>query len=158
MPVEVIEALRDEDRARAESVLGVTLADGLFLGASPWIEARIAYLEEHPGHPWRMFSIVAERTMVGHIGYHGPPDDNEMLEIGYTIAAPYRRRGYATEAAEALVANAFAHDQVSIVRACVAPTNEPSLGLVAKLGFVQVGEQMDEIDGLELVFERRRST
>ena len=37
--------------------------------------------------------------------------------------------------------------------ASVSPTNEPSLSLVRKLGFVQTGTQWDEIDGQELVFE-----
>jgi len=41
------------------------------------------------------------------------------------------------------------------VRASVAPGNAPSLGLIAPLGFVHIGEQIDERDGLELVFERQ---
>ena len=42
-------------------------------------------------------------------------------------------------------------------RVCVAsvsPRNAASLALVRSLGFRQVGEQIDEVDGLELVFER----
>ena len=38
-------------------------------------------------------------------------------------------------------------------RASVGPWNQPSLNLVRKLGFVQTGTQMDEVDGEELVFE-----
>jgi L-amino acid N-acyltransferase YncA len=44
------------------------------------------------------------------------------------------------------------------VRTCVAsvsPHNAPSLSLVRSFGFRHVGDQIDEIDGLELVFERR---
>ncbi len=40
------------------------------------------------------------------------------------------------------------------VRASVGPGNEPSLALVRSLGFVAVGEQIDEVDGLEIVHER----
>ena len=32
--------------------------------------------------------------------------------------------------------------------------NGASLGLIHKEGFVEVGSQMDEIDGLELIFEK----
>jgi len=37
--------------------------------------------------------------------------------------------------------------------ASVSPGNDPSLGLIRSLGFEQTGEQWDDIDGLELVFE-----
>jgi L-amino acid N-acyltransferase YncA len=39
------------------------------------------------------------------------------------------------------------------LRASVAPTNVASLRLVSRLGLAQVGTQMDEIDGKELVFQ-----
>jgi ribosomal-protein-alanine N-acetyltransferase len=35
----------------------------------------------------------------------------------------------------------------------VAPDNERSLNLIGKLGFRQTGDQWDDEDGLELVFE-----
>jgi L-amino acid N-acyltransferase YncA len=38
--------------------------------------------------------------------------------------------------------------------AVMSPDNEPSLRLAQTFGFKQVGEQIDEIDGLELVFEK----
>jgi L-amino acid N-acyltransferase YncA len=42
--------------------------------------------------------------------------------------------------------------------ASVSPDNAPSLAIVHKLGFVQTGDQWDEEDGLELVFELSRRT
>ena len=38
--------------------------------------------------------------------------------------------------------------------ASVSPHNTPSLALIRVFGFRRVGEQIDEIDGLEWVFER----
>ena len=38
------------------------------------------------------------------------------------------------------------------VSATVSPINPPSLAVVRRLGFKQVGMQKDEVDGLELVF------
>jgi RimJ/RimL family protein N-acetyltransferase len=35
----------------------------------------------------------------------------------------------------------------------IAPSNEPSLAIARRLGFEQTGEQWDDEDGLELVFE-----
>ena len=37
----------------------------------------------------------------------------------------------------------------------ISPSNEASLGMAAKLGFEQVGSQIDEVDGEEWVFELR---
>jgi len=45
-----------------------------------------------------------------------------------------------------LVSNTYSRPSIS-------PDNEPSLRLAQQFGFRQVGEQMDEIDGLEYVFE-----
>jgi hypothetical protein len=40
------------------------------------------------------------------------------------------------------------------VRATISPTNQASLATIAGFGFVENGEQWDEEDGLELIFER----
>lgn len=47
---------------------------------------------------------------------------------------------------------------VRTVRATIGPDNLPSLALVRELGFVHVGEQWDDEDGRELVFERAPAT
>lgn len=115
---------------------------------------------------WREWLVRAlllhgEDRMVGHAGFHGPPGVNGRktsgaLELGYTIFPDSRGRGLATEAARALMDWAEeAHGIVHFI-ASIAPTNEPSLAIVRKLGFVQTGEQWDEEDGVELVFELAR--
>jgi ribosomal-protein-alanine N-acetyltransferase len=95
--------------------------------------------------------------MIGHAGFHGPPGVNgvrkpDAVEVGYTIFAPYRGKGYATEAATALIE--WARDERGVCRfiASVAPGNAPSLAVVRKLGFTQSGTVWDEEDGEELVF------
>ncbi|HWI70764.1 MAG TPA: GNAT family protein, partial [Baekduia sp.] len=109
-----------------------------------------------PDHtPWLIRAVVTlDGTVVGHAGFHGPPDARKMVEIGYEIEPEYRRRGYARAAVGELLAYAREHGAV-VARASVGPENAASLALIASLGFEQVGEQVDEIDGLELVFERR---
>ena len=42
---------------------------------------------------------------------------------------------------------------VKVLRYTVSPDNEASMHIIKKLGFEQVGEQIDEEDGLELIFE-----
>lgn len=47
---------------------------------------------------------------------------------------------------------------VRVFRASIAPDNVASRAMLQQLGFVHVGEQLDEDDGLELVFERQNTT
>jgi ribosomal-protein-alanine N-acetyltransferase len=93
------------------------------------------------------------RRVVGSVGFHGPPDDQGRLEVGYSVDPPYRRKGFAREAVTAMFD--WAHEQHGVTRfvASISPTNEPSLALARQFGFVKVGEQMDDVDGLEFIFE-----
>ena len=95
--------------------------------------------------------VTHDGEFVGHCGFHGPPDVIGRAEIGYTVFTPFRGRGYAQEAAAALTGWAFDQGE-DRVYASVSPTNAPSLAVIRRLGFAQVGTQEDEVDGLELVF------
>jgi L-amino acid N-acyltransferase YncA len=53
-----------------------------------------------------------------------------------------------------LLRRAAVEPGVRTVRATIAPDNAASLATTAGFGFAEVGEQWDEQDGLELVFER----
>ncbi len=53
-----------------------------------------------------------------------------------------------------LLAYARAHG-AKIARASISPDNAASLALADSYGFTQIAEQVDEVDGLELVFELR---
>jgi RimJ/RimL family protein N-acetyltransferase len=44
--------------------------------------------------------------------------------------------------------------RVKVVRATVSPDNIPSRSLIAQYDFVEVGEQIDEEDGLEVILEK----
>lgn len=90
--------------------------------------------------------------VVGHCGFHGPPAAVGRAEVGYTVFAAHRRRGYASEAVGALVEWAQRQAERTVF-ASVAPDNTASLAVVRKLGFVQTGTQIDAEDGEELVFE-----
>ncbi len=94
-----------------------------------------------------------EQLCVGRAGFHGPPDEVGRVEIGYAVDPPYRRRGYARAAVEALLDRAATEPGVRTVRASVSPGNLPSLTLVRQYGFVAVGEQLDDEDGLETIYE-----
>jgi RimJ/RimL family protein N-acetyltransferase len=77
-----------------------------------------------------------------------------MVEVGYTVDEQYRRRGYARAALAKLIEQAAAEPGVRVVRASISPTNAASLATIAGFGFLEAGEQWDEEDGLEVLFER----
>lgn len=90
---------------------------------------------------------------VGRAGYHGPPDPVGMVEIGYAVDPAFRRRGYARAALEALLRRAADEPQVRTVRVTISPDNLASYELASQYGFVEVGQQWDNEDGLEIVYE-----
>lgn len=128
--------------------------------------------EDAGSSPWRARAVLDGAAFVGHAGFHGPPVsietalddptyeglveecDGGAVEIGYTILAANRGRGYATEAAAGLVAWAGAGGEVGAVIACVRPDNAASLKVIDRLGgFREIGRCRDGDDD-ELVFRR----
>lgn len=106
--------------------------------------------------PWVHGFRVVHRdtsTVVGSCMFKGPPT-NGVVEIAYGIAADQQGKGYATEAAMALVRYAFASGEVSLVRAHTLPDSAASKRVLAKSGFQHVGEVMDPDDGLVWRFEK----
>jgi ribosomal-protein-alanine N-acetyltransferase len=90
---------------------------------------------------------------IGLAAFHGRPDARGMVEVGYGIDPRHRRKGYARAALETLLAVAREHPEVHVVRATISPDNLASLSLIKQYDFVEVGEQWDDEDGLEIIFE-----
>jgi len=102
----------------------------------------------------RLMRTISQGDLIGHCGFHGPPEVIGRAEIGYTVFTAFRGQGFAKEAAGALARWAFEQGENDVF-ASIAPGNAPSLAVVRSLGFRQVGTQEDEVDGLELVFALR---
>jgi ribosomal-protein-alanine N-acetyltransferase len=118
----------------------LTFADGW---CSPGVSELMQRLEgsEHVGFgPW----LVVEpepSLVVGTAGFLGAPDAEGVVQLGYGIAPFVRGRGYAPEAARALVAWAFAQQGVLRVIARCNPGNEPSIRVLEKVGMSRTGER-----------------
>jgi RimJ/RimL family protein N-acetyltransferase len=153
----VFQALADGDLAAANATSPVPLSDYL---AGPecagvW-RMRSRQAEQDPTSAGWVTGIIWDelrRLAVGAAGYHGPPDASGMVEIGYRVDPAYRRRGYARAALEALLARAAREPEVRTVRVSIRPDNLPSNRLASRYGFRQIGQQWDDEDGLEIVYE-----
>lgn len=101
--------------------------------------------------PWTHMFAMVERSsgsVIGGCGYKGPPGPDRIVEVAYGVDPNYQGRGYATEAARALVAHALGTGLVSLVRAHTPPGPGASTRVLAKCGFELVGEVVDPEDGL----------
>jgi RimJ/RimL family protein N-acetyltransferase len=94
---------------------------------------------EYGGGPGT-FLVLEDGVVVGDCGWFGPPDEDGEVEIGYGLAPSARGRGLGTETVRLLVEWVTAQGARS-VRAEVLPGNEPSLRLLARLGFEDTGER-----------------
>jgi RimJ/RimL family protein N-acetyltransferase len=109
--------------------------------------------------PWTHgFSMVHRETgiAIGTCGFKGPPGADGVVEIAYGVHPEHQGRGYATEAAEALVSYAFRDSRVRVVRAHTLPTPNASTRVLTKCGFRYLGEVNDPEDGLVWRWERDR--
>jgi RimJ/RimL family protein N-acetyltransferase len=153
---ETLAALLDEDRDAASKAQGAEISDEFVEELDRFfVEIQLERMKSNPeGRGWcaRTIIVEADGTLIGHCGFHGPPEDVGRAEIGYTVLERYRGNGYATEAASALITYGAQHGATTVF-ATVAPGNAPSLRVVEKLGFIQTGVEIDDIDGEELVFE-----
>jgi RimJ/RimL family protein N-acetyltransferase len=149
-------ALLADDLAGASRETGVELGELFVNDDSKWLwNYRIKQMEDDPeAARWIVRAAVSDGQVIGHGGYHGPPDANGMVEVGYTVDPRYRRQGYAKAILTALIERAESEPAVRVVRASISPTNAASLATIAGFGFLEAGEQWDEEDGLELLFER----
>ena len=153
---EWIEAQLSERRDAAAEISGLNIPDS-------WPDERERYWlrirdkamrDGAEPQEWLMRAIGNRLTneMLGRVGFHGSPVD-EVAEIGYTVFEPHRRNGYAEESVRGLMEWAQEIKAVCRFRLSIGPDNQPSLQLASKLGFTKTGDQMDELDGLEYVFD-----
>ena len=101
--------------------------------------------------PWVLGFTMADRSTadeIGSCGFKAPPDADGMVEIAYGVHPEYQNRGYATEAAAALVTFAFSSGQVRVVRAHTVAEGSASTRVLARCGFRSVGQVIEPEDGL----------
>jgi ribosomal-protein-alanine N-acetyltransferase len=121
----------------------------------------VTYARKHPAAVGWTKWYFAERlpgdrlVLVGNGGFKGMPSGDGTVEVGYSILPAHQRRGFATEAVQALVAWAFAHKDVQRVIAHTYPELSASIGVLRKAGFTAIRQGETSEPGT-MRFERRR--
>lgn len=159
MPISFLQASLACDVAAAQAVLNVRIPR-LWFKQSELIAMRLIDCDSDPQFaPWSLRAICdSARTMVGYIGFHARPGAAYLqefapsgVEFGYRIFPRYQGLGYATEAARGIILWAAAEHRVRRFALSIAPGNLTSQRVATKLGFVKIGNHLDQADGFEEV-------
>ncbi len=151
-----------EEPHNFEAIVALTPAEGLrgfYLSGdvSPqWLEAVRKSVGQGPD-PWqRGFWVIEEASgqIIGRGGVKGGPEGDGQVEIAYGVVPSREGRGYATEAARALIHFASGDARVRLLRAHTRPEANASTHVLTKCGFVHVGDVVDPEDGPVWRWER----
>lgn len=92
--------------------------------------------------PFLAYVIIrlSDGKAIGDAGFHGDPNADGELELGYAIVPSARRQGFGREAVELLMTWARTQPDVRAFTARVEPTNTASKRLLESVGLVSHGE------------------
>lgn len=129
-----------------------------FQGPLAW---RVPQVKLDPAaNKWFVRWIVEKDSMevIGSTSFHGAPDAQGMMEIGLGIESQYQNKGYAKEALLGMWLWVLTFPEVKTLRYTVSPENAPSIAVIKYFGFDYKGQQQDEIDGPEDIYEMDRES
>ena len=117
---------------------------------------RVPQVKADPAtNKWFVRFIVDAKTreVIGSTSFHGVPDSEGMMEIGIGIEEAFWGNGYATEALLGMWKWVCGEAGVRTLRYTVSPSNLASVAIIKKFGFAHMGQQIDEEDGPEDIYE-----
>ena len=144
----VLRALRPADRERMLELLGdPVVTANLAIFSQPatadevtaWIDGAVD--DAASGEEYRLGIYQPDTDLlIGNIGLHPKWPDGEEADFGYWLGAEYWGRGYASEVAQRLIADArVLVPGLTALTATTAPENAGSIKLLERLGFTQSG-------------------
>jgi len=131
-----------DDREALAQALGVNIPDNWPVenyDSECLVWCQKALDRDPTSQPWllRYYIERETNTLVGFGG--GGALKDRSWTIGYSVLPQFRRRGYASEATAALIAEAFKHEEVDRIIAETYPELVASIGVMEKNGLRFVG-------------------
>ncbi len=133
------------DRAKFAKLLGVIVPDTWPPDSLRDVLGYIYGLyREHPEwEGWLAWYAVRidndDPVLCGSIGFKGPPDEQGIVEIGYSVLQEFQGQGLATEMVAAIVKWAEHQPQVKRIEAETNIDNKASIRVLEKNNFIYVG-------------------
>ena len=97
------------------------------------------FIDLQKTHQFSKWAVSAkdDRGLIGYCGFGLIPIDGKLEpELGYRLRPDVHGKGLATEAAKAVVGDAFIRLKMQFVQAIVDPNNNGSLRVLDKLGMI----------------------
>lgn len=147
-----------EKRDDAQALSGKAFTNPLrvlidFQGPLAW---RVPQVKENPEvNKWfvRWAVLRSTQEVIGSTSFHGAPDSNGMMEIGLGVEETFQGQGFGREILQGMWGWVVTEPAVKTLRYTVSPTNTASIALINSFGFDYMGEQIDDIDGPESIYE-----
>ena len=134
-----LKKLGNSDKDRLISLIGDSrVSETLSNVPHPYTDEDAEYWLKSVNTSEFKLSIFRNRVLIGGIGL--TPEDDGYCEFGYWLGFEYWRKGYATEACNALLNYAKTNTSYKNFRANVYKGNTASSKVLEKVGFSQTGE------------------
>jgi ribosomal-protein-alanine N-acetyltransferase len=152
----LIALFEDKDDRLAIAARDITNPHQNLIASPGPLAWRVPQVKESPEvNKWfvRFIVLASTREILGSTSFHGAPDSSGMIEIGLGIEDAFQRQGFAKEALKGMWLWACEFPEVKTLRYTVSPDNLASIKVIEYFGFAFIGQQMDEIDGPENIYE-----
>jgi len=104
-----------------------------FEDVQEWIDWNLQNYERYGFGLW-VLNAAETGIFIGDCGLtYQEVEDRDELEIGYHVALPHRRRGFALEAGRAVLEFGFQHSDAPLICSKVDPSNTASIGVATRL-------------------------
>ena len=103
------------------------------------------YIGSYEKNDYYRWAVIEKKSgeCIGQIAYFLVDSKNHFAEIEYCIGSDFQCKGFATEAAKAIIAYGFDKINLHKVQICTKTINKPSKRVIEKCGFTYEGTLRD---------------
>jgi len=135
---------------------GFSDPDKYFLNNPNPIKYRFPKVKQNPEYAKYLLRVAVLKDnpiIIASAGFHDEPDSDGMIEIGFGVDKKYQGRGFGQELLHGMWDWVVNDPKTKTLRYTVSPDNLISQHIIKKFGFIFKGQQIDEEDGPEDIYE-----
>lgn len=112
-------------------------------------ESKVAQADNKDTFVWSVFlkgqyTCSGHEEVIGQVSAQRREEDITIRDVGWYIDPNYQKKGYATEAAKAMIDYMFKAVEINSILSEAVKDNEASCKIFEKLGFNKIGEETQE--------------